>query len=746
MPATPTPPPAGTDRNPAESPSRQPAPAPPSEFGNPTLALFLISLLGLFLEMMLIRWVSTEVRIFAYLQNTVLVVCFLGLGVGCLTCRRPVAARQILLPLLVLVLILAVPVTRSGAGMVGGWLSVLDDLTIWYNAVASNFYEGGVMVAVGLLVALFLMILLWDVFLPIGRILGRLLDDHPNTIWAYSVNVGGSLLGIWLFTLMSASYLPPGAWGLAAGLLLLPFLGKGRERKVNLGLTAAIALGCWAAGLDAKATRVIWSPYQKLTLLEGKSIPDEFPGKYLINVNNVGYQGMIDLREEEVRANPEIREEERGMGQYDVPLHFRPTADHALIVGAGSGNDVAGALRGNAKAVTAVEIDPAIVTRGRAHHPERPYADPRVRVVVDDARSFFATTNERYDLVVFGLLDSHTTTAMTNARLDHYVYTRESLQRVRSLLTDDGVVVLSFEAQKPYIANRMAQALTEVFGRDPLVFRIPASRAGWGGVIFVTGNQDTIARALANSPRLAVQVQRWQQEWPIRLEPTSVITTDDWPYIYLAAPRIPTLYYLLGLLLVGLLARARLQQETAPLGLGGWDRSQMHFFFLGAAFMLLEVQNISKASVVLGSTWQVNAVIVSGVLVMILLSNLVVFAWPCVPLWLAAVGLVGSCLGLYFFDLSRLAFLPYTTKALLAGSLTTLPMFFAGILFIDAFKNTQRKDLALGANLLGALAGGLLQSVTFITGIKALLLLVAALYLLALLTRPRAQAAPPPAA
>ena len=56
---------------------------------NASWAIFLVSVLGLFLEMLLIRWVGTEIRIFAYLQNTVLVVCFLGLACGCFTCRQP---------------------------------------------------------------------------------------------------------------------------------------------------------------------------------------------------------------------------------------------------------------------------------------------------------------------------------------------------------------------------------------------------------------------------------------------------------------------------------------------------------------------------------------------------------------------------------------------------------------------------------------------------------------------------------
>ena len=86
-----------------------------SIFQNRTIALLLVSILGLFLEMLLIRWISTEIRIFAYLQNTVLVVCFLGLGMGCFTSREPIRFRRLLIPLAVLTTILAVP-TLDRAG------------------------------------------------------------------------------------------------------------------------------------------------------------------------------------------------------------------------------------------------------------------------------------------------------------------------------------------------------------------------------------------------------------------------------------------------------------------------------------------------------------------------------------------------------------------------------------------------------------------------------------------------------
>jgi len=139
----------------------------------------------------------------------------------------------------------------------------------------------------------------------------------------------------------------------------------------------------------------------------------------------------------------------------------------------------------------------------------------------------------------------------------------------------------------------------------------------------------------------------------------------------------------------------------------------------------------------LGNTWEVNAVIISGVLSMILIANLIAFRFPQIPIKATYIVLILSCLALYFVDLARFAFLPYAIKAVLVGGLTTLPMLFSGIVFIRSFAVVAGKDEALGANLIGALVGALLQSVTFVIGIKALLLIVAGFYFLSLLTKPR---------
>src|SRR5581483_6231163 len=167
-----------------------------------------------------------------------------------------------------------------------------------------------------LALTLLLMVLMWDTFVPVGRLLGRLLADHPRPVWAYSVNVAGSLAGIWVFVALSAVGLPPVAWFAAFAALAIPFAGAGgRGKAADLGLLAGVVGLGVLAGWEPGALETRWSPYQKLTLSEVQ--PPEVAealaadrtsflsgrrpqfnagvGQYLVGVNNTGYQVMIDL-------------------------------------------------------------------------------------------------------------------------------------------------------------------------------------------------------------------------------------------------------------------------------------------------------------------------------------------------------------------------------------------------------------------------------------------------------------------
>lgn len=674
---------------------------------NQTLGIFLISVLGLFLELLFIRWIGTEIRIFAYLQNTILVVCFLGLGLGMFTSSKPIEIKQSLIPLTLFLALMAIPLTRSILGSASELLSLLGDLVIWGDLIKISQGIQFILILAGLALTYSVLVLIVDIFVPIGRILGRLMNQNSNPIWAYSVNIFGSILGTWLFVLLSFFYQPPFVWFLIfAGLATIFITWSKRDQKLNFILLATIVILSWFASQVPGVLKAVWSPYQKLDVRKSQA---NWLGDYYISVNNIGYQVIVDLSEARVSAEPEkFPPDLKGLSQYDLPLLFHPDPKSMLIVGAGSGNDAAGALRQNIQSVTAVEIDPAIIRIGRELHPEHPYSSPNVRVVNDDARSFFATTDEKYDVISFGLLDSHTTTSLTNARLDHYVYTRESILQAKSRLNHGGIMVLTFEAQKLFIADRIGRVLEEIFDQPPLVFRIPLSSYGAGGVMFVTGDLKNVQEQLNQNLRLSSHIESWRSMSPVQLDHTTKITTDDWPYLYLQSPKIPLLYYLLVGVMGIIYVRSHRKWQVENY-ISFKSRTFWHFFFLGAAFLLLEVQNISKASVVLGNTWQVNAVIISSILAMALLANWIAYKFPKLPLSPVYLLLIGSCLSLYFIDLARFGFLYYATKAVVIGILTSLPMLFSGIVFVRSFAVAKDKSNALGANLIGALVGALLD-------------------------------------
>jgi Spermine/spermidine synthase domain len=709
--------------------------APPAQ--RSTWALFTLSVLGLFLELMLIRWIGTEVRIFAYLQNTVLVVCFLGLGMGCWTCREPVSIRGALFPLLALVAIL-VPVSWFSLGSyISQMLNATGDILLFTSTAMSSPLQTASYLGLGLLFAFFLLLLVWDIFLPLGRLLGRMLADDPRTIRAYSVNIAGSLAGILLFVLVSALQLPPVVWmAITAALALALAWQLGALTRFDVGLASAAVVLAALAGWERGAAEVAWSPYQKLALVPAEGRGGR-PGEYIISVNNSGgYQAMIDARLGAVEG-PDFGKSlslARGLNQYEIPAMLHPRPRKMLILGCGSGNGLAAAVRCGVPEVVGVDIDPAILDFGRRYHPERPFDSPAVRAICDDARSFLAGCGEKFDVISFEFLDSHTMTAMTNTRLDHYVYTRESFERARALLAPGGLVVLRFGYERPFIVDRMYHTLHEVFGEAPLFFGVAYEGQG---VVLAAGDVAAARRQVDADERLAAAFGEWQRRDPIQVPGTTPPATDDWPYLYLESPHVPLLYFLMGGVLVALFARAARRPPVRGFW-REWGRPHWHFFFLGAAFMLLETQNISKASVVFGSTWVVNAVIITAVLCLILLANLLAARLPRLPLAPVYALLCASCLALYFFvDLSQFASLPFATKVAVVGGMTCLPMLFSGVVFIRSFAGSSGKDAALGANLLGALAGGLLQSVTFVTGIQALLLLVTILFLGAFLTRPR---------
>ena len=299
---------------------------------------------------------------------------------------------------------------------------------------------------------------------------------------------------------------------------------------------------------------------------------------------------------------------------------FGDTFENVLVLGAGSGTDVAAALKHGAKHVDAVEIDPAIIRLGRERHPDRPYSDPRVTVINDDARHFLRTTDKKYDLVVFALIDSLTLqSSFSGVRLESYMFTEESFRAVRDRLAPDGVLVIYNYFREPWLVDRLANTAAAAFGTEPRV-HVHEARA-YLGVLMVgprlarqaadsrsAGARDRLRPVSRTQPRAAASARQ-------SIEPA----LDDWPFLYLRDRHMPRHYVAaLALILVFSVAAVAVALRLAQGGaaavgtpraaLGSWD---VQMFLLGAGFMLLETKSIIQFALLWGSTWVVASLAIA---------------------------------------------------------------------------------------------------------------------------------------
>src|SRR5216683_859616 len=434
--------------------------------------LALVSLLALFLELLLIRWISSEIRVFAYFKNFVLIACFLGFGLGCFLSRRKVNLLPLLAPLLALTLLVELPWRglRDLMTDLPAFVGATSDMLLWSVPSLAHEWFSLVILAAAVVVIVPIFCLLTFVFIPLGQLVGWYLENAGNIVSGYSVNVLGSLAGILLYTLLCFLYQSPPTWFLLAAVMLVLLLW--RLPRLRWGVAGVFAVCAALASLGpGNGGTAYWSPYQKLTLTprqEGGQIVG-----YVLNTNNSWYQQILDLSSQFVASHPQLfKDEPVQWNPYNIPYHFYPQPPAVLVLGSGMGNDVAAALRNGAGRVVAVEIDPLILKLGREKHFERPYSSPRVREVLDDARSYVQNSTDRFDLIVFSLLDSHTTSShFTNIRIDNYVYTLEALQASKRLLQPGGIFIIKFQVSSPWIAGRLRGLLETVFAHPPAQVR-----------------------------------------------------------------------------------------------------------------------------------------------------------------------------------------------------------------------------------------------------------------------------------
>ena len=683
---------------------------------NPT-HLVIASFLTLFAELAFIRWIAVEIRVFAYFKNLALLLCFVGFGLGCALARQTTRWPLSLKALMGLMVVVRLPWHNGRAleGLSQG-LGAAADVELWLTGTVWSWLG---FVAVVLLTAILFLLLVW-IFVPLGQIVGGQMNLAPRALAAYSWNLLGSLLGILSFLAVSRMMLQPWVW---LGIVLIGFAmlqDSPKDRVLALSLIIPLVLLLHDPSSGDHYT--IWTPYQQIEYTRTYAQNGDFAIGAL-KVNHTGYQAIVNLSQSFLARHPKLLREAPDDNPYNVAFRFVGASPSVLIVGSGTGNDVAGALRHNSSSIDAVDIDPAILEIGRREHPEHPYDSPLVSVYRTDARAFLKRTSRRYDLVLFGLLDSHTQFSdYGNMRIDNFVYTMESFREARKHLNPDGVLFLKFAVAHPWMGRRLSEMLEQTFGKPPLVFFAGSSYTP-GAVCFAISASGRVEEALGRDASLAGFVSRNHFATDSEAVP---VTTDDWPYLYQRDRSIPRTYLTLGVLVIfvtlGLYYRIPEARQHAP---------SLFFFSMGAGFMLLETQAISRLALYFGTTWHVNGLVISVLLIALLVANQVAEYFPksLSRGWIALPLIMGLLIA-YWLPFNRIAGPPAFIGALVAV-VFSVPVIFAGLLFSLEFRFVAAPGAALGANVLGAVAGGLLENFSLLLGMRALLPITVAVYCVA---------------
>lgn len=699
-------------------------PATTKEAAEPTPVslVFWASFLGLFLELALIRWVSSEIRVFAYCKNLVLVASFLGFGTGCFLSRRRVDLVRGMFVLLLLTLLVRLPgqlLHEFGPQRVSNILAELSGFMIFQEGVALPWNVlGRLAFAAGWTAAIFFVVAF--IMVPFGQIVAAAISRLESPVYAYSINVAGSLAGILSYTLLTTISAPPLAWFVPVVLGSL-YLKRGRASASQGLVGVALALTLVLLPDQGEDFKTYWSTYQKLTVFPGRQ-----PGvAWHILVNNTGFQNL----------QPQPALPAAGpipVDRFTMPYAVRRPPGRVLIVGAGTGNDAAAALLAGAEEVVAVEIDRKIYELGVELHPQAPYSNPRVEVVIDDARNYLKSTDRSFDVVVFSHLDSHTLlSSYTNVRLDNYIYTVEAFREARSRLAPGGLLYVSFFAQEPFVGRRLAKNLTAAFDHSPVFLRAISNK--WDlafNVYFLIGEGQGMAQ-------LEERAATWKGFEILRDAAGDIApTTDAWPFLPLEKRGIPPFIALMSILII--LLSLAFALKARPRG----EAFDGRVFWLGAAFMLVEVHNVSRLALVFGTTWHVNAWVIGVILGLILLANATFLALKragrAAGRW-AVGGLFASLAAAYLVPSALFLGSAGAAGKVAATLLLSAPIYFAGLVFAEAFARSAAPGFALGWNILGAVVGGMTENLSYVFGIPALVPLAAAFYLAALIW-PRLQA------
>jgi spermidine synthase len=641
------------------------------------LRLVVLSFLMLFVELALIRWSGAKIIYLSYFSNFVLLGSFLGIGIGFLRARSKVNlfpwAPVALVLLVVFVLRFPVQVARPSSQLLFFGVPKTTGLPTWVTLPVVFFAVAAVMAMIGEGVAR-------------SFVQFRPLD-------AYRLDILGSIAGIVTFSALAFLDAKPLVWALVAAVALLVLYGT----RIGVIQLAAVVCLVVLLGVESLSSTDIWSPYYRISTIKQKNA-------VAVYVNGIPHQTIQQTHNK------------HGFRYFPYRQAQANPFTNVLVIGAGTGNDVAVALNEGARHVDAVEIDPQLYRLGKRLHPNHPYQDPRVTVHINDGRAFLQQTSAKYDMILFALPDSLTlVSGQSSLRLESYLFTLQAMQAAKAhLKPGDGVFSMYNYYRTSWLRDRLANTLQTVYRRAPCAIAA-------GG----THKRLSMLTVSINPSALNCGGSVWRR-------PSTVVApaTDDHPFVYLFGNTIPRFYLLtLGMILLASILLVRTVSGPYRRMTGYVD-----LFCMGAAFMLLETKSVVQFALLFGTTWFVNALVFTGVLLAVLaaveVSRHIVVRRPAV-LYIALLAALAVAWAVPAQALLDLSFLP---RFLAAVAIAFTPIFLANMVFSQRFRDVGDSTTAFGANLLGAMVGGLIEYGSLVVGYRSLLIVVAALYGLAFIT------------
>ena len=162
-------------------------------------------------------------------------------------------------------------------------------------------------------------------------------------------------------------------------------------------------------------------------------------------------------------------------------------------------------------------------------------------------------------------------------------------------------------------------------------------------------------------------------------------------------------------------------------------RPYADLFCMGAAFLLLETKSVVQFALLFGTTWFVNSLVFAGILLAVL-AAVEIARRVRLPSPIVMYALLLACLVVaWLVPPASLLSLPLVPRFFASVAVAFAPVFVANLIFAQRFRDVGASTIAFGANLLGAMLGGVLEYLAIVTGYRSLLFAVALLYGLAFL-------------